>query len=70
MQFAGAPPHHGALTRQIVVPVGSIYKLPQSWPAERAAMLEPLGVAVHAINLAKPVAGESVAVVGCGPIGQ
>ena len=69
MVFAGAPPHHGALTKQIVVPLKSIYKLPQTWSAERACMLEPLGIAVHAFNLAKPVAGESVAVVGCGPIG-
>ncbi len=32
-------------------------------------MLEPLGVAIHAIDLAKPRLGESVALIGCGPIG-
>ena len=32
-------------------------------------MLEPLGVAIHAMDLAKPQNEETVAVVGCGPIG-
>lgn len=35
----------------------------------QAAMLEPLGVCIHAIDLAKPQLMESVAVVGCGGIG-
>jgi L-iditol 2-dehydrogenase len=37
--------------------------------ALQAMMLEPLGVAVHAIDLAKPAMFESVCIVGCGPIG-
>ena len=32
-------------------------------------MLEPLGVAIHAVDLAKPKLMERVAVIGCGPIG-
>lgn len=34
-----------------------------------ASMLEPLGVALHAQDLACPRAGGTGAVVGCGPIG-
>jgi L-iditol 2-dehydrogenase len=37
--------------------------------AEQGAMLEPLGVAIHAVDLGKVKAGSAVAVVGCGPIG-
>jgi L-iditol 2-dehydrogenase len=32
-------------------------------------MLEPLGVALHAVDLAKPKVGARVGVFGCGPIG-
>ena len=32
-------------------------------------MLEPLGVALHAVDLGRVRAGGTVAVVGCGPIG-
>ncbi|HRD17406.1 MAG TPA: methyltransferase, partial [Methanothrix soehngenii] len=34
-----------------------------------AVMLEPLGVAIHAVDLAKPRLLEQVGVLGCGPIG-
>jgi L-iditol 2-dehydrogenase len=37
--------------------------------ALKAAMLEPLGVAIHAVDLAKPRLLEPVALVGAGPIG-
>ena len=67
--FLGAPPHHGALTTEIAVPFESIIALPDSINADQGAMLEPLGVCIHAIDLAKPALLESVAVLGCGPIG-
>jgi len=34
------------------------------------AMLEPLGVALHAVRLAQIQPGQRVGVFGCGPIGQ
>lgn len=67
--FLGAPPHHGALTHTINVPRQSIVPIPKSMTADQAAMLEPLGVCIHAIDLATPKLFESVAVLGCGPIG-
>lgn len=67
--FQGAPPYHGALTQQIIVPTDSIIALPDTMTADQGAMLEPLGVCIHAIDLAKPTVFESVAVLGCGPIG-
>ncbi len=67
--FLGAPPHHGALTQQLKVPIQSIIPIPDIMSADQAAMLEPLGVCIHAIDLAKPRLLESVAVLGCGPIG-
>ena len=67
--FLGAPPNHGALTQHIRVPLNSIVAIPESMSADQAAMLEPLGVCIHAIDLATPELLETVAVIGCGAIG-
>ncbi len=69
VQFIGAPPFDGAMTNQLAVPLTGVIKLPGSVSAEQAAMLEPLGVCIHAIDLAKPKLLETVTVVGCGGIG-
>lgn len=67
--FLGAPPNHGALTNTICVALESIIEIPETMTADQGAMLEPLGVCIHAIDLAKPRLLESVAVIGCGAIG-
>ena len=67
--FLGAPPHDGALTPRLAVPEASLIPLPDGMTAEEGAMLEPLGVCIHAMDLARPAVWDSVAVVGCGPIG-
>ena len=67
--FIGAPPHDGAMTERIWVPKSQIVAVPQSFSPSDAVMLEPLGVAIHAVDLAKPRLLERVALIGCGPIG-
>jgi L-iditol 2-dehydrogenase len=67
--FTGAPPHHGAMTERLATTAAQIVPLPEGLDAEQAAMLEPLGVCIHALDLARPQYWESVAVLGCGPIG-
>ncbi len=69
VSFIGAPPFNGAMTNALPVPKKSLIKLPQGINAEQGAMLEPLGVCIHAIDLAKPKLMESIAVIGCGGIG-
>ena len=69
VEFIGAPPFDGAMTKQIWVPKSQIVPLPKSMDALGAAMLEPLGVAIHAVDLAKPRLLEPVALLGAGPIG-
>jgi threonine dehydrogenase-like Zn-dependent dehydrogenase len=46
-----------------------VFKLPDNVSFEEAALLDTLACTVHAINLARPVPGETAAVVGCGIIG-
>ena len=47
----------------------ALLKLPDSVTDEMGAFVEPLAVAVHAVNRARMKIGDSVAIVGAGPIG-
>jgi len=69
VEFIGAPPFDGAMTKRIWVPRSQIVALPEHFSPLDAVMLEPLGVAIHAVDLAKPRLLERVALLGCGPIG-
>ena len=69
VEFIGAPPFDGAMTQRIWVPRSQVVKLPAGFSPLDAVMLEPLGVAIHAVDLAKPRLLERVALLGCGPIG-
>ncbi|MEJ1158452.1 zinc-dependent alcohol dehydrogenase [Prosthecomicrobium sp. N25] len=69
VEFIGAPPFDGAMTDRIWVPASQIVPLPPAFDPLDAVMLEPLGVAIHAVDLAKPRLLERVGVLGCGPIG-
>lgn len=63
-------PHtQGAASEFILVDKDMLRVLPPSLPLRRAALCEPLGVALHAINRAGGVAGQRVLVSGSGPIG-
>ena len=67
--FSGTPPLDGALREHVAYGGEFLYPLPVGFSPDEGAMLEPLGVALHAWDLAKLRIGETVAVVGCGPIG-
>ena len=65
----GAPPNHGGLTATVAVAPGQLHPVPDGFSAVTAALLEPLGVCIHAVDLARPQWFETVAVLGAGPIG-
>jgi len=67
--FAGLDPDDGALRQFMAWPESAFYSLPDSLTDEDGAMLEPLGVAIHAVDLAHLRPGMAVGVIGCGPIG-
>jgi L-iditol 2-dehydrogenase len=69
VEFIGAPPFDGAMTERIWVPKSQIVALPDRMGPLEAVMLEPLGVAIHTVDLAKPKLLERVALLGAGPIG-
>ena len=67
--FAGSPGVDGALREYMTYPARYCYPLPPNLNYDDGAVLEPLGIAIHAVDLGKPKTGQSVAVLGCGPIG-
>src|SRR5215470_711655 len=58
----------GAFADFVKIPSANIIKLDASIPDHYGAILDPLGNAVHTV-LAGAIAGQSVLVTGCGPIG-
>jgi L-iditol 2-dehydrogenase len=60
---------HGAFAEYVAVPARILYRLPASLPYERAALIEAVSVAVHAVSLKVPSPTDHVLVVGCGMIG-
>ncbi len=59
----------GALREYGSYPTRCLFPIPDSLSYTDGAMLEPLGVAIHTVDLGHLKAGMSVGVFGCGPIG-
>jgi threonine 3-dehydrogenase len=59
----------GAYAEYAVLPERQICKVPDNMSMEEVALLENLGVAVHAAEAVPHDPGDLAAVVGCGPIG-
>ncbi|WP_239149732.1 alcohol dehydrogenase catalytic domain-containing protein [Streptomyces sp. SID12501] len=60
---------HGGLAEHTTVPAYMLHRLPEQVSLEQAAVFEPAAVALHAVRRAGIRPGESVAVLGLGPIG-
>jgi threonine 3-dehydrogenase len=58
----------GAFAEFVKIPATNIWKLDPAIPEHYGAILDPLGNAVHTV-LAGSIAGQTVLVTGCGPIG-
>jgi L-iditol 2-dehydrogenase len=65
----GSPPTDGLFARHVVVPAAALHVLPESVPAEIGAAIEPLAVAVWAVERAQVQTGHRVLITGAGPIG-
>lgn len=67
--FCGSPNHIGAMATAITMPAENCFPLPDTLTPVEGALLEPLGVAIHSVDLAHLRVGQTVAVLGAGPIG-
>ncbi len=67
--FLGLPPQDGCLSQYMTHPARLCEPISDDLTDDEAVLLEPLAIGVHSLDRVAPVAGRSVAVLGCGPIG-
>src|ERR1035438_8403858 len=68
-KFAGHAGQDGVMRDFMAWPSELLRSLPDALTDAEGSLLEPLGVAIHALDLGHVRLGASVAVVGCGPNG-
>ncbi|HOL67839.1 MAG TPA: NAD(P)-dependent alcohol dehydrogenase [bacterium] len=67
--FLGTPPVDGALREFLVMPESNLVKLPEGVTYAEGALAEPLAIGLYAVRLSCFRPGDSVLVIGAGPIG-
>jgi len=67
--FPGGQPYDGVLCEYVAIHAEFCFPVPDSMGSAEAAMIEPLAVAVHTVELAKVSPGETAAILGLGPVG-
>jgi L-iditol 2-dehydrogenase len=60
---------NGAFAKFVAFPERSLFHLPDAITFEEGACLEPLGVALHALEISRFQPGDSAMIIGPGPIG-
>jgi len=70
VRFLGHSDTDGAMRELMAWPASGLVPIPDTIDDIEGAMLEPLGVAIHALRLANLRPGGTIAITGAGPIGQ
>ncbi len=69
ISFAGHGETDGMMREFMAWPSTLLHRLPDAVSDADGALLEPLGVALHAVDLGHLAFGGTASVIGCGPIG-
>ena len=69
LHFCGSYPDHGSLCQWMHIPARTCFPISDSIDDTTGAMLEPLGIAIHTVDLARIRVANSVAILGAGCIG-
>ncbi|MFP5227196.1 MAG: zinc-dependent alcohol dehydrogenase [Acidobacteriota bacterium] len=69
IRFLSNPNHPGFFREFVNLPVANFRPIPAPMSFEEAALAEPLAIGIHSVRLASIRPGETVAVIGAGPIG-
>ena len=69
IRFLSNPNHPGFFRELVNLPAGNFLPIPADMSFGEAALSEPLAIALHSLRLASIRPGETVAVIGAGPIG-
>lgn len=67
--FYATPPVQGAMSEYAVIRADCAFPLPDHVTYEQGALCEPISVGIHCCDLTGVQAGDSVAIMGAGPIG-
>jgi L-iditol 2-dehydrogenase len=67
--FLGLPPTQGAMQEYMVFPMHLIERLPDTISDDAAVVLEPMGIALHAVRQAQVRPAETVVILGTGVVG-
>lgn len=70
VRFLATPPYDGAFCEYIAIRADFLYPIPDSMSYEKAALIEPLSVGLHAVSRGELKTGETVVIMGMGPIGM
>jgi 2-desacetyl-2-hydroxyethyl bacteriochlorophyllide A dehydrogenase len=65
----GMSEHPGAYAEAVIVDEGMLWRLPDGVSFDQGALVEPLAVALHGLNVAEVTGDEPCVVIGAGPIG-
>jgi L-iditol 2-dehydrogenase len=68
-QFMGSPQLPGLLREYATVPAHNAELVPENFNYTQASLIEPVAVIMHMLELVQIHAGDSVAILGAGPIG-
>jgi L-iditol 2-dehydrogenase len=68
-QFMGSPQLPGLLREYATVPAHNAELVPQDFSYTKASLIEPVAVIMHMLELVRIHAGDTVAILGAGPIG-
>ena len=60
---------HGAFAERLAIPERILYRLPDTLPYDQAAMVEPVSIAIHAVQRTKIAPNSTAVVIGSGMIG-
>jgi L-iditol 2-dehydrogenase len=69
IRFLSNPSYPGFFREFVNLPVSNFAPVPATISFDAATLAEPLAIALHSVRLASIGAGETVAVIGAGPIG-
>lgn len=67
--FCSTPPTEGSLREYMAHPAELCFPLPDEIGDAEGSVLEPIGIALHAVRMAKLRPGDTIAILGSGPIG-
>jgi L-iditol 2-dehydrogenase len=69
IRFLSNPRYPGFFRELVNLPVENFQPIPEKMSFEEAALAEPLAIGIHSVRLTSIRQGETVAVIGAGPIG-